>query len=438
MIEIAHESLKERVILVGLSTGRIDAGLDSLEEVRQLAESAGAEVVGALVARQPAKHSLVLIGRGKCNELCEKVQELHATLVVVDCQVSPIQERNLEREIQCRVIDRTGLILDIFAQRASSREGQLQIELAQLRHISTRLVRGWTHLERQKGGIGLRGPGETQLETDRRLIGRRIKTVAERLERIRTQRQLRRRSREKVPFPTVALVGYTNAGKSTLFNRLTGSSVVAADQLFSTLDPTMRRVQLPRYGTVILSDTVGFIRELPHSLVSAFHATLEEVASAALLVHVVDASSVDVEERMSNVEEVLDEIGASEIPRLLVYNKIDLTRDLPAMIRSENHEVIRIWLSVQSGEGVDLLMQAMSEFFRARLQACSICLPICAGKLRSSVYERIGVTGESIMDTGEAVLDIELSEKDFGWLVSNQEFRDDYWRVRPQFAINKN
>ena len=437
MIEIAQDSAIERVILVGLSSGRMEAGLDSLEEIRQLAESAGAEVAGAIVARQPAKHSPVLIGRGKCSELSEKVQELSATLVVVDCPVSPIQERNLEREVQCRVIDRTGLILDIFAQRASSREGQLQIELAQLRHISTRLVRGWTHLERQKGGIGLRGPGETQLETDRRLIGRRIKTVAERLERIRTQRQLRRRSREKVPFPTIALVGYTNAGKSTLFNRLTGSSVMAADQLFSTLDPTMRRVQLPGYGTVILSDTVGFIRELPHSLVSAFRATLEEVAAADLLVHVVDASSADVEERMSNVEEVLDEIGASEIPRLLVYNKIDLTRDSPAVIRGEDHEVVRIWLSVQSGEGVDFLTQAMGEYFRATLQACSICLPICAAKLRSSVYERIEVTGESIMDSGEAVLDIELSEKDFGWLVSNQEFRDDYWRVRPQFAINK-
>jgi len=357
--------------------------------------------------------------------------ELHATLIVVDHAVSPVQERNLERQAQCRVIDRTRLILDIFATRASSREGKLQVELAQLRHMSTRLVRGWTHLERQKGGIGLRGPGETQLETDRRLIGYRIKTLTKRLDRIRTQRTLRRSSRQKVPIPTVALVGYTNAGKSSLFNRLSGASEYAADKLFATLDPKMRRIELPSFGPVILSDTVGFIRELPHSLVSAFHATLEEVTNAAVLIHVVDVTSQDRDEHMDNVESVLKEIGATDVPQMIAYNKIDSSGDAPAVERYSSGQVKGLWISARTGQGVDRLVDALAEHFKQGQIEVQVCLPPAAGKLRSEIYRKLQVVSEDVLDSGDVVLRLELSQNDVKWLNANRDFRSEYWTIVP-------
>ena len=422
---------KEFAILVRQEPSAGSLGANCFEEIQLLAESAGAEVVGAVLSKRRRPSSATFIGKGKVDELSAQVLATSATIVIVDHAISPIQERNLEKTVQCRVVDRTRLILDIFASRASSREGKLQVELAQLKHLSTRLVRGWTHLERQKGGIGLRGPGETQLETDRRLIGHRIKTLTRRLGKLRTQREIRRNSRKKVPISTVALVGYTNAGKSSLFNYLCGAGVHAEDRLFSTLDTTMRRLQLPSYGAVILSDTVGFIRDLPHGLISAFHATLEEVSSASVLLHVVDASREDLDERISNVESVLDEIGAASVPRILVHNKIDLI-DVGAGRRTDsNGETNRVWLSAHTGDGVGDLIEALSQFFRCDFVFGRICIPPCAGKLRSSIYLRMGIVSEHVMDSGDTVLDLELSPNDVNWLSSNREFKDEYWQVRP-------
>lgn len=427
---------EEIAVVVRQDSSAINVALDNLEEIQLLAEAAGAQVAGVVVSRRNRPHSSLFIGKGKVDELRSLVSSTSATIVIVDHAITPVQERNLENTLQCRVIDRTRLILDIFARRASSREGKLQVELAQLKHLSTRLVRGWTHLERQKGGIGLRGPGETQLETDRRLIGRRIKTLTQRLEKIRTQRELRRKSRKKVPIATIALVGYTNAGKSSLFNRLCGSSVASLDMLFSTLDTTMRRLELPGFGPVILSDTVGFIRELPHGLISAFHATLEEVSNASLLLHVVDASSKDADQRIENVESVLDQIEAGEVPRILVYNKVDLTDSQTGRRTSVNGEVDRVWLSSLTGEGVDALMEFLVDHFRAKRFFGRIRIPATAGKLRSSVYRRMEVLNESFSETGECILDLDVSAGDADWLESNLEFKDKYWQVRPELQAD--
>ncbi|MDE0309419.1 MAG: GTPase HflX [Acidiferrobacterales bacterium] len=423
---------EEFAVIVRQDSSPISVALDNLEEIQLLAEAAGAQVVGTVVSRRARPHSGLFVGKGKVDELHSLVASTSATIVIVDHAITPVQERNLENALQCRVIDRTRLILDIFARRASSREGKLQVELAQLKHLSTRLVRGWTHLERQKGGIGLRGPGETQLETDRRLIGRRIKTLTQRLEKIRTQRELRRKSRKKVPIATVALVGYTNAGKSSLFNRLCGASVVSRDMLFSTLDTTMRRLELPGFGPVILSDTVGFIRELPHGLISAFHATLEEVSSASILLHVVDASCNDADDRIENVEAVLSQIGADEVPRVLVYNKVDLTDHQIGRRKSVNDELGRVWLSSLTGQGIDALMGILVDHFCAKRLFGRIRIPVTAGKLRSYVYQHMEVLNESYGETGECVLDLEVSVSDADWLESNQEFKDEYWQVRPE------
>ena len=424
---------EEVAVLVRQDTSPTKVALDNLEEIQLLTIAAGAGVAGAVISKRPRPHSGLFIGKGKVDEVRALVSASAATLVVVDHVITPVQERNLERHLQCRVVDRTRLILDIFAHRASSREGKLQVELAQLKHLSTRLVRGWTHLERQKGGIGLRGPGETQLETDRRLIGRRIKTLTKRLEKIRTQRELRRKSRKKVPIATVALVGYTNAGKSSLFNRICGSTVTAKDMLFSTLDTTMRRLELPGFGSIILSDTVGFIRDLPHGLISAFHATLEEVANASLLLHVVDASCSNIDDRIANVETVLDEIDASEVPRILVYNKVDLTDDEPSWRIRLNGDSDEVWLSSLTGEGVDVLIDILVQHFRSASLFGRIRIPSIAGKLRSSVYLKLDVIKETFNESGDCVLDLNLSESDAGWLASNSEFKDEYWQVRPNF-----
>jgi len=394
-----------------------------LEELRLLTLSAGGEIVGTLTGRRDKPDSATYLGKGKAEELRDLVENERADLVIVNHDLSPAQERNLEKIIRCRVLDRTGLILDIFAQRARSHEGKLQVELARLEHLSTRLVRGWTHLERQRGGIGLRGgPGETQLEIDRRLLRERIKHLNVQLEKVRTQRGSRRKARHKIPIPTVSLVGYTNAGKSTLFNRLTGAGVYAADQLFATLDPTMRRIALPGNVDVILADTVGFIRHLPHDLVEAFKSTLEEVAEADLLLHVVDGASDERREQIEQVREVLQEIGASSIPQITVFNKIDLSGEAPRAERDETGQVARVFVSAQTGDGLNHLVEALAEYFRRERVQCRLRLPPDAGRLRALLYEHLHVTQESVNDRGEWLLALELSEADLAWLHSLPDF----------------
>ncbi|MCK0512043.1 ribosome rescue GTPase HflX [Aromatoleum buckelii] len=358
----------ERAVLVqlDLNQGALD---ERLSELRLLAVSAGASVEAVIGGRRAKPDPALFAGRGKVDEIAEALRVHDADLVIFNHALSPAQQRNLERSLECRVIDRTALILDIFAQRARSHEGKLQVELAQLDHLSTRLVRGWTHLERQKGGIGLRGPGETQLETDRRLLGMRVRTLKERLARIEKQRRVRRRGRLGRGVLSVSLVGYTNAGKSTLFNALTKAGAYAADQLFATLDTTSRRLYVGEGGNVVLSDTVGFIRDLPHSLVAAFHSTLEETASADLLLHVVDAASEDREAQVDAVNRVLVEIGAGDVPQIMVMNKIDLTQAEAAVNRDEYGKIDRVFLSARTGEGLGLLRDALAEAARAAAAA---------------------------------------------------------------------
>ncbi|MFZ1723587.1 MAG: ribosome rescue GTPase HflX, partial [Dokdonella sp.] len=338
----------ERALLLqAQAPGQHDAAL--LEEFAELARSAGATVVGNLAARLDRPNPRYFVGTGKAEELKALRVALDADLILVNHALSPVQERNLEKLTECRVVDRTGLILDIFAQRARSHEGKLQVELAQLKHMSTRLVRGWTHLERQRGGaIGLRGPGETQLEIDRRLLAVRVKQLQKRLDKVEVQRNQARRSRERSALPVVALVGYTNAGKSTLFNAMTGAGVYAADQLFATLDPTLRRIDGLACGPIVLADTVGFIRELPHDLVAAFRSTLAEAREADLLLHVIDASDPERDTRVADVEGVLAEIGASDLPQVLVYNKIDrLESDVPRVDHPDRDGPLRVWTSAR-------------------------------------------------------------------------------------------
>ena len=356
----------ERAVLVQLDLGQgaID---ERLSELKLLVLSAGASVEAVVQGRRAAPDSKLFAGSGKVQEIGEALRAYGADIVIFNHALSPGQQRNLERELQCMVIDRTALILDIFAQRARSHEGKLQVELAQLEHLATRLVRGWTHLERQKGGIGLRGPGEKQLETDRRLLGNRVKMLKSRLDQIEKQRKVRRRARERRDVLSVSLVGYTNAGKSTLFNALTKAGAYAADQLFATLDTTSRRLYVGGEGagaSVVLSDTVGFIRDLPHALVAAFQATLEEMAQADLLLHVVDSASEDRDAQIGAVNQVLAEIGAADVPQILVWNKIDLTRAAAAVERGDCGTIRRIFLSARTGEGLDLLRDALAEVAR--------------------------------------------------------------------------
>ncbi len=398
-----------------------------VEELCQLAVSAGAEVCGTVLGTRDRPDSATFVGKGKAQEIQEAVARERADLVVVNHVLSPAQERNLEKVIGCRVLDRTGLILDIFAQRARSHEGKLQVELAQLERLASRLVRGWTHLERQKGGIGLRGPGETQLEVDRRLIRDRIKRLNQRLDRVAVQRRGRRRARHKVPIPTVSMVGYTNAGKSSLFNRLTGAGVYAADQLFATLDPTMRRVELAGNTPIILADTVGFINALPHSLVEAFKSTLEEVAQADLLLHVIDSHDPESRDHVEQVNLVLREIEADSVPQILVYNKIDLTEQSARVERDATARVSKVWVSAETGAGVDLLADALAEHYRHRRRAVTLELPPAAGRLHAAIYERFDVARETPLDTGGWLLELALDPAQIAWLKRQDDFRAEYF-----------
>ena len=350
-----------KAIFVGVDFGKGDhAG--SLEELTLLARSAGAEPVFTVTGKRSSPDAAFYIGSGKVDEVAQAIHLYGADLVIFNHALSPAQQRNLEKRLHINVVDRTSLILDIFAQRAKSHEGKVQVELAQLQHLMTRLVRGWTHLERQKGGIGLRGPGETQLETDRRLIGERVRMLRARLSKLQRQRETQRRSRNRNQIFSVSLVGYTNAGKSTLFNTMTKAGTYAADQLFATLDTTSRRIYLENVGNVVISDTVGFIRELPHQLVAAFRATLEETIHADLLLHVVDAGNPMRNEQIEQVNLVLEEIGADRIPQLLVWNKIDLAGLKPGIERDEYGKIRRVFASARTGDGLDLLREAIAEY----------------------------------------------------------------------------
>ncbi|CBL45698.1 GTP-binding protein HflX [gamma proteobacterium HdN1] len=403
----------ERAILVHVDFSAEHIRED-VDEFGMLATSAGATIAAWVRASRAQPDPRYFIGTGKVEELRQALADESADLVMFNHILSPSQERNLEKVLQCRVLDRTGLILDIFAQRARTHEGKLQVELAQLEHLSTRLIRGWTHLERQRGGIGLRGPGETQLETDRRLIGHRIRTIQKRLEQVRKQRSQARRSRQRNEVPTVSLVGYTNAGKSTLFNAMTRSDVYAADQLFATLDPTLRRIPIPDVGPIVLADTVGFIRHLPHKLVESFRATLEESRESDLLLHVVDACSEARDDNIFQVNTVLKETGAGEIPTLMVYNKIDLMGEFPPRVERDADGVSQaVWLSAQTGAGIQLLLDVLRERLGKEMVEAGLWLSPAMGELRAALYRQQGVLNEQVDDTGRCHLQIRIARKEF-------------------------
>ena len=418
----------ERALLVRIGIGRA-VDQDELSEFEALARSAGAEVLLLIGGTRRSPDSRLFVGSGKAEEIHEQVKALGAELVLFDHNLSPSQERNLEALLQCRVLDRTGLILDIFAQRARSFEGQLQVELAQLRHMSTRLVRGWTHLERQKGGIGLRGPGETQLETDRRLLANKIKTLRARLDKVVTQRETTRRERKRAEVPTIALVGYTNAGKSTLFNSLTGAGAYAADKLFATLDPTVRRLELPDARHALLADTVGFVRDLPHELVAAFRSTLQEAREAMVLLHVIDAADPHRSERIAQVNQVLAEVGAGDIPQIEVFNKVDLLGEAPRVdvergvfddTGVETERIRRVWLSAQSGTGMQLLVEAIGKFIGPELVHRHVVLQPQEGRARARFFAAGAVVNERALPSGATDLEVSMPRQAFEHLCRNE------------------
>jgi GTP-binding protein HflX len=401
----------ERALLVRIGLGApVDP--EDLEEFTQLAVSAGAEPVATVTGRRARPDPRFFVGSGKAEELKQAAEAGGADVILVDHALSPSQERNLETLTGKRVLDRNGLILDIFAQRARSFEGKLEVELAQLRHMGSRLVRGWSHLERQKGGIGMRGPGETQLETDRRLIAQRVRVLTRRLEKIKQQRETGRQARAEIPVPSLALVGYTNAGKSTLFRALTGVDAYVANQLFATLDPTVRRVTLPGGTPVVAADTVGFIRELPHELVAAFESTLTEAREATLLLHVIDASDPRRDEHIAQVNEVLAQIGADSIPQIIVYNKIDRLQRPAAIERDEAAMPSAVWISAEKRLGIDLLTSAIAERLSRFARRAKIRLPAGAGALRSRLYAAKSVRDERTADDGSIELTVELPESE--------------------------
>lgn len=403
-----------RAVLVHLT---LQAGQEDLHELKELTRSAGAEPVTVLTGSRRSPDARFFIGTGKVEELKQQIALHTANIVLFNHPLSPAQERNLEQALGVRVVDRNGLILDIFAQRAQTHEGKLQVELAQLRHLSTRLVRGWSHLERQKGGIGLRGPGETQLETDRRLLGVRIKQIRRSLEKVAKQRHQGRLKRKRAEIPSISLVGYTNAGKSTLFNRLTGAGIFAANQLFATLDPTLRQCILGNGSKVVLADTVGFIRHLPHELVAAFRSTLQEAAEADLLLHIIDANAEDRDDTIFHVNKILAEIGADEVKQLEVYNKIDLLEDLqPRICRDEQGRPAQVWLSAQNGDGSELLLQALAELFSAN-KVNKLChLKPFQGNIRAKLFEHAHIVREASNESGGWDLEIEIDKKHLGLL----------------------